>query len=67
MFAKLIGCKYMCNYSVSQIFFQIERKSVGIVGLEGHHKIAANGYGLAMWRHLKIVSPVTEVKFMDKN
>jgi hypothetical protein len=32
----------MRNYSVSQIFFQIERKSVEIVGLEGRHKIAAN-------------------------
>ena len=32
----------MCNYSVSQISFQIERKSVEIVGLEGRHKITAN-------------------------
>ena len=32
----------MCNYSVSQIFFKMERKSVGIVGLEGRRKIAHN-------------------------
>ena len=39
LLAKPIGCKYMRNYSVSQIFFQIERKSarladrqVGFVG-----------------------------------
>src|SRR4051794_41080979 len=38
-FSQPTGCKYMCNYSVSQIFFRIEGKSVGIVSLEGRHKI----------------------------
>ena len=30
----------MCNYSVSQIFFQIDRKSVEMIGLEGRRKTA---------------------------
>ena len=36
----------MRNFSVSQIFFQIERKSVGIAGFEGCHKIADNEEGI---------------------
>jgi len=42
LFAQPIGCKYMCNYSVSQIFFQIEGKSAGIAA-PGRHKMTANG------------------------
>jgi len=44
LLAQLIGCKYTRSHSVSQIFFQIERKSVEIVGLGGRHKIAANSH-----------------------
>src|SRR6185295_17136951 len=39
--AQLIGCKYMCSHSVSQIFFRIQRNQLEIVGLEGSHKMAA--------------------------
>jgi hypothetical protein len=29
--------------------------------------IPANGYGLVMWRYLKIVNPVTAAKFINKS
>jgi hypothetical protein len=49
----------MCSHSVSQIYFYIERKSVGIVGLEGRNKIAANESvfemaGYSVFRHTEV-------------
>jgi len=29
------------------------------------NRVTYNGYGLAMWRHLKIVNPVTTAKFIN--
>ena len=31
------------------------------------NKMAYNGHGLAMWRYLEIVSPVTAAKFINKS
>jgi len=42
---QLFGCKYMCNFSVSQIFsdfFQEVKIKVGIVSLVGHPTTTAN-------------------------
>jgi hypothetical protein len=46
---KSIGCKYMCNFSVSQIIFQVFLSAEnlgGFTGLNGVAKIAiTNGHG----------------------
>jgi len=68
-------CNLFCNICVAFASFtnnrhvelkkglvKVERNSVGIVGVQGHHKIAANGQGLALLGDLENVRP--ELKLM---